>query len=487
MTAAQPVLASTANGDVRGHEVADGVWCFRGIPYAAAPVGDRRFRAPQPVEPWAGIRDATEFASDAIQPVRGRTSRAPGMSEDCLYLNVWTPAQSRTGGWPVVVWSGGGGFVTGGGSFVEEDPARLAARGLVVVTFNYRLGVFGFLAHAALSADSPDGTSGNYGLADHVAALRWVRTNVAAFGGDGDRVTYLGESSGAAAGLLLLGSSVEQRLFDRGVFWSPGSTRPLLPLAEAEASASTLELTADELRQLPADELVAASKQIAAGPSNLNVARPLRPIADGTLITADDTFDTGEFDPVPVIIGSNEDEGRFFTGRLGISTVDDYASYLDATFGPAAGDAAKHYPATTDSEVPIALADVYGDVSINHPIDRLARAFAARQPDTYRAVYTYRHGASTEPPTHSEEAASLLDSRGEPTPRDSEMSAVIAQYLATFAEHGAPAASGGVGWPRFDGADEQYLRLDLPVSTGARWRADQLGFVSAAFSAGATS
>jgi para-nitrobenzyl esterase len=474
-------IVSTSAGKLRGIRIGNGLLAFRGIPYAAPPVGTLRWRPPSPVAPWADVKDALEFGADAIQVPGIRESRAPAKSEDCLFLNIWAPEETRAGGWPVIVWSGGGGFNTGGGAFVVEDMARLAARGAVVVSFNYRLGIFGFLAHRALSAESPVGSSGNYGLMDQVAALEWVRENIAAFGGDGNRISYMAESSGAAAGLLMLAMERKRPLFDRAVLLSPGSISPLLSLDQAETSAAALDMSAEDMRALTVDELLSAAKALAAAPSNLSVARPMRPIIDGQLVTSDRSYTEDRFAAVPVIIGTNEDEGRFFTRRMAISSRADLSRYLSDSFGIHADRAARLYPAASDDDVAAAVAAAYGDISINHPVDRLARAFARRQPQTFRFVYTYRHGDTLQPPTHSEEAETFLDTRPHVTPADGEMADLIGRYLLAFAENGDPSLPEMPGWPTFDVESERYQRLDLPVTQGAGWRAEHMRFLSDAF------
>jgi para-nitrobenzyl esterase len=473
-------IVNIQSGQLQGLRVDGGVVSFRGIPYAEAPLGPLRWCPPEPPERWSGVKNAQTFGADAVQVVGMRESRAPKMSEDCLFVNVWAPEERRAGGWPVIVWSGGGAFSTGGGAFVAEDLARLASFGAVVVSFNYRLGIFGFLAHPALTAESSVGSSGNYGLMDHIAALKWVRENIAAFGGDSTRITYMAESSGAAAGLLMLTTPLEPKLFDHAIFLSPGSTTPLLSLAEAEQSAASLDCTVEQMRSMSVDELLTRAKLLAAPPSNLSVARPLRPIVDGWLITTDQAYTTGEFDPVPVIIGTNGDEGRFFTRRMAMSSLDDYSRYLMTTFGSRADDAAELYPATSDSDVASAVADAYGDVSINYPVNNLSNAFAARQSQTYRFVYTYRHGNTVQPPTHSEEAETFLDNRPHLTSTDAEMAEKIGRYLVAFAEKGDPSAPDLPHWPKYELDDELYLKLDLPLSTGSRWRREYMDFNASA-------
>jgi len=476
-------IVSTNVGKLRGIRLGGGVVGFRGIPYAAAPVGTLRWRPPQPPEPWSGVRNAQSFGADAVQIAGTRETRAPGMSEDCLFVNVWAPGEHSARGWPVIVWSGGGAFSTGGGAFTVEDLARLAGRGAVLVSFNYRLGIFGFLAHRSLTAESPVGTSGNYGLMDYVAALKWVRENIAAFGGDGSRITFMAESSGAAAGLLLLTTPLERGLFDRAIFLSPGSTSPLLSLAEAEQSSRALECTSEELRAMPTAELLSKAKLLAAPPSNLSVARPLRPIVDGWLISTDRAYAMGAFDPIPVIIGTNEDEGRFFTRRMPISSRTDYSQYLSNTFGSRAEDAAQLYPADSDSDVVSAFAAAYGDVSINYPADRLVHAFAQRRSRTFRFVYTYKHGNTAQPPTHSEEAATFLGTRPLVTAADAEMADKVGRYLLAFAENGDPSSPDLPDWPRFTVGEQAYLRLDLPISAQSRWRSKHMDFLASAFCA----
>ncbi|KQZ61037.1 hypothetical protein ASD67_17310 [Sphingopyxis sp. Root1497] len=475
-----PIVSTTA-GKVRGVRLENGLLAFRGIPYAAPPVGPLRWRPPAPVAPWADVKEAQDFGADAVQVSGVRQSRAPEMSEDCLYLNVWAPEEARAGGWPVIVWCGGGGFTTGGGAFVTEDLARLAARGAILVSYNYRLGIFGFLAHRALSAESPDGSSGNYGLMDHVAALEWVRANIAAFGGDPGRITYMAESSGAAAGLLMLAMEREQPLFDRAVLLSPGSISPLLSLEEAEASSAALDMTAEQMRSLTAEQLLDQAKSLAAAPSNLSVARPMRPIVDGHLVTSDSAYAEGRFAAVPVIIGTNEDEGRFFTRRMAISSLADHLDYLSDSFGAHAERAQLLYPAETEAEVAGAVAAAYGDISINFPVERLARAFAGRQPRTFRLVYTYRHGDTQQPPTHSEESETFLDTRPHVTPADAAMADLVGRYLIAFAENGEPSAEGLPDWPAYDADAAPFQRLDLPLSQGTRWRSEHMTFLSEVF------
>lgn len=471
-------VAETYHGLLRGVSVSPEVWGYFGIPYAAAPVGPLRWRPPEEPLAWSGVREAVAFGADPIQPVGMRTSRAPSMSEDCLYLNIWTPKDRREGGWPVLIWSCGGAFTMGSGAFVEEDPAKLAARGAVVVSFNVRLNIFGFLAHPALSAESPHGSSGNYGLLDQAAAFRWVRNNIQGFNGDNQRVTFFGQSAGSTMGMLLLSSPIVEQPYDRAIFQSPGSYSALLPLEEAERHGAPLGLSAEDLRHIPADRLVEKAAKLPAARSSLWLARPVRPIADGWVIRSQTPMSVGNFDAVPAIIGINEDEGRFFGPRMGVRTVGDFENFVRAVFGDNANKALQHYPVATDGDVPAMFSTVYGDRGFSYPIDQLARAFSRSGQAVYRYVYSYRQGDTDKPPTHSEEAAVLMDNLPHVRAEDAAMADMMARYWINFAETGNPNASGLAEWPTYDEGTHSYLRLDVPPSIGSRWRSDHVAFVA---------
>jgi len=231
------------SGELEGaKEPGSGVRAFKGIPFAAPPVGPLRWKAPQPVAIWTGIRKADEFGSRCMQgnPFGDMVFRDKGISEDCLYLNVWTPAASTKERLPVMVWIYGGGFAAGGSSEPRQDGGNLAKKSVVVVSFNYRLGVFGFFSHPDLAKESDRNASGNYGLLDQVAALEWVQKNIGAFGGDAHKVTIFGESAGSFSVSALMASPLAQGLFQRAIGESGafiGSTAlPAKPRAESEAT-----------------------------------------------------------------------------------------------------------------------------------------------------------------------------------------------------------------------------------------------------------
>ena len=470
-------IAETGHGRLRGISAASDVWAYLGIPYAAPPTGRLRWRLPEPPRPWSGIRDAAAFGADPVQPPGLRASRAPGMAEDCLYLNVWAPKERREGGWPVLVWSCGGAFTTGSGAFAEDDPARLAARGAVVVSFNIRLNIFGFLAHPALSAESPHGASGNYGILDQAAALAWVRENIAQFGGDAGRITFFGQSAGAAVGALLLASPLVDKPYDRAILQSPGSFSALLPLEAAERHGAALGASAEEIRAIPADQLLDRLRQLPAVRPSLWLARPIRPIADGWVITTESPFAPGNFKAVSAIIGTNEDEGRFFAARMGVNSVADYRAFVSRIFGGNTDAALAHYPVADEAQVPEMFAQVCSDRAINHPVAELVDAFSRSGAAVHRYVYAYR-GDADRPPTHADEAAVLFDTLPHRRPADAEMAGIMARYWLAFAESGEPNGAGLAEWPAHEPDEEPFLRLDVPPSRGSHWRSDHIRFVA---------
>ena len=310
--------AQLADGIVEGIKMRGqhkDVRVFRGIPYAAAPVDDFRFREPQSVPRWAGVRNAKQYSPRCMQPnVAGKPDfRSTTMSEDCLYLNVWTSASGADSKLPVLVFFHGGGFVSGDGSEPRYDGANLASRGIVAVTVNYRLGVFGFLAPAGAAGESSHGTAGNYGLLDQVAALRWVRDNIAQFGGDPSQVTIAGSSAGSVAVSTHMSSPLSRGLFARAIGQSGAAFAPnaLWTREEAERAAGEFSgrvgaASLQQLRSLPARTLLAAAAQ----PLRSEQPMTFRPSVDGYFLTEspEQVFARGGQTQVPLLLGSNAQE-----------------------------------------------------------------------------------------------------------------------------------------------------------------------------------
>ena len=455
---AEPIRA-TETGRVQGLGGED-IDRFLGIPYAAPPTGGQRWRAPAPAPRWSGVRPATQFGSDCFGPQRLRTgSLAPGMSEDCLYLNIWSPHGEAHARRPVMVWVYGGSFVGGTAAMPFYDGTALARRGVVVVTFNYRTGVLGFLAHPGLSRESEARSSGNYGLLDILAVLGWVNRNIESFGGDPRRVTVFGESAGASAIGLLLTSPKSRGLFANAILESPGLLRPLSTLPEAEASGEHLEPELAKLRAMDPDALMALASS-APGPRNLLQPRPMGPIVDGSVLPRSDAeaLAQGDLVSTPVIIGSNADEGRLFVSQLPIRSVTDYHAYLQAQFGAAAARVEACYPASSDAEVKPALARVFADNQFSYGIEGYAGALSRRRPPVWRYFFTGNAVEGRPPPTHADELPyvfGVLDPktltllgpmRTGATPADHQLSRQMQSAWVSFASTGNPNAAGERNW-----------------------------------------
>ncbi|MBV9123511.1 MAG: carboxylesterase family protein, partial [Planctomycetes bacterium] len=389
----------TGNGVLEGTTDAHGIHIFKGIPFAQPPVGDLRWQPPQPVKNWKGVRRADKFGPRAMQlPLFGDMKfRSNGMSEDCLYLNVWTPAKSADEHLPVLVYFYGGGFVAGDGSEYRYDGESMARQGIVAVTVNYRLGVFGFLAHPELTRESPHHASGNYGLLDQNEALRWVRRNIAAFGGDPQRITIGGESAGSLSVCAQMASPLSKDLIAGaiGESGSPMGTLTPVPLAEAERngvrfaeSMGAKSLT--DLRKIPAEDLLKARVSGGVGRFAVDI--------DGYFFPEDPVaiYAAGQQAHVPLLVGWNSEEGNY-RAILGPEkpTRDNYVQALKKLYGDRAEEALKVYPAETPEEVEQAATALAGDRFIGYSTWKWAdlHGQTGHRP-VYRYFYTHpRPGA----------------------------------------------------------------------------------------------
>src|SRR6516164_4452079 len=401
-------IVTTDDGAVRG-VVVPGGYTFRGLPYAAPPTGNLRWRPPAPPAEWQGVRDATQFAPSCPQPVPNPSLPPGPLSEDCLYLNVNTPVlpgsdggnqlrrgsdQDGGGGLPVIVWIHGGGLTKDAGR--NYDPAKLAADGVVVVTVNYRLGALGLLAHPAL-ASRPGGPSGNYGLMDQQAALRWVRDNIAGFGGNPDNVTIAGESAGGLSVLAQLVSTGARGLFQKAIIESGSFALNQQPLADAEAAGEAFATaagcpgqtaqTAQCLRNLPASNLLT--------PNFVGIPG----VVDGKVLTEPigAALAAGRFARVPVLNGTNHDEERLFVDGLGVTvsggsfvpipyqpvTPDNYQANIAAVLGVSAGRAAAiaaEYPPSPSPLTDASLSTLVSDANFACPALQVDQQTARRVP-----------------------------------------------------------------------------------------------------------
>lgn len=455
-------IRSTASGPVRGVE--GDVFSFLGIPYASAPTGDLRWRAPRPVKPWNDVREAVAFAPDCYGSSRLREgSLAPGVSEDCLYLNIWTPRNPGDGPLPVMVWVYGGGFVGGTSAMPFYDGEALAKKGVVVVSINYRVNIFGFFSHPQLSAENVEGVSGNYGLQDILAALGWVKENINEFGGDPSRVTVFGESAGASALGLLMTSPLSDGLIDQAILESPGMLRPLASLSESEEAGRVLGENISQLRAVEPVELMELARTRYPDVRKLLAPRPIGPIADGWVLPTTDSVAIANkaFLKVPTIIGSNSDEGRIFVERAPVDTVGQYRDYLKDQFGDNAEEFEACYPAVSDEDVKSALSSVFGDNQFNRGVEIFADALGQEGVPVWRYLFTGVEGEGRTPATHGAEIpfvfgnlgpasvewfASLL---GGATVADRQLSDEISDAWVSFAKSGNPNEEGRVDWPEY--------------------------------------
>jgi para-nitrobenzyl esterase len=472
------VTVRTNQGLVRGRRAASAC-AFLGIPYAAPPVGPLRWRPPQAAARWEGVRDALQFGADFPQaplyPLRGA-----GQGEDALHLNVWTPVADPAARLPVLVWIHGGGFSAGSGSEPQNDGARLAAEGAVVVTLNYRIGLYGFLAHPALSRESAEGVCGNYGLLDQLAALAWVRENIAAFGGDPARVTAFGYSAGSASLSLLLTSPLARGAFDQAILQSPGAGRPLAPLKMAEDAGRVLGEGLAALRALDAQQILARTSLLSPRVRGLTTPRVLRPIQDGWVVPQDEraALAAGRIHPMPLLVGSNADEGSLLTRAWPCDTLAAWQEQVDLNFGAAASQAAKLYAAAGEQEARAKVAEMFADTQFNYGTRLLARAMAQREPRTWRYLFAHRPAGQADGPHHGDEVAYVFGTLAESaSEEDRQLSDRMRKAWVRFAAAGDPNGAGLPRWDAFRAAEDNHLVLSASTQGGAAWRAAQLDFL----------
>ncbi len=483
--ASNPLKIKTDKGKVEGTLTADGqVRAFKGIPYAAPPVGDLRWQPPQPAAKWHDTLAAHDFGHHCIQTntFPDMVFHDPGPSEDCLTLNVWTPAHAKPGSLPVMVWIYGGGFTSGGTSEARQDGQFLAHRNVVIVSMNYRLGIFGFFAHPELTAESPHHASGNYGLLDQAAALAWVRRNISNFSGDPNNITLFGESAGSFSVSSQMASPLSKNLIAKAIGESGGAFRsnslgyPTLAKAEQDDAAfalsafNTSNLAA--LRKLSADDLVkAATAKTTPPPPRFG------PDIDGYFLpqTLPGIYSAGNQAHIPLLAGWNADEARAKVINAPIQpTVATFTAQATKDFGPDASKFLAVYPATTDAEATQSAGDFASDRFIVYS----TWAWLEAQVKTGQApVYRYRldlgsPGDKFHPAAigafHSDDIEYVfgtLDSRQGATwrPEDRALSAQIQQYWTNFARTGNPNSPNLPTWPPYAPAtDWQVMHLNVP-------------------------
>jgi para-nitrobenzyl esterase len=484
---AADVRVTTVNGVVVGAALPSGVRSFKGVPFATPPVRDLRWKPPQPVRNWDGVRSADRFAAQCMQ---GRifsdmVFRNEGVSEDCLYLNVWTPPTPSSTGLPVLVYFFGGGFRAGDGSEFRYDGESMARRGMVVVTTSYRLGVFGFFAHPELTRESAQHASGNYALMDQTAALRWVQANITRFGGDPRRVTIAGESAGSYAVSAQMASPLAKDLF-AGAIGESGSLlsarRGTPTLAESEENGVKFGMAIGAtslaaLRALSAIELLDASSKPDAVGFGPNVDGYFLPQSAGAI------YAVGAQAHVPLLAGWNSEE----SGPRGVlqetPTPDNVARLLSTTFGAQAGPAARVYPASNAEEALQAATDLASDRFIAYSTWKwLEEHGRTSGKPVYRYLFSRPRPAVVNPApgsstprgaVHSAEIEYAMGNLSTNkvfawTPDDYKVSETMQGYFANFVTTGQPNGPGLPSWPIGTPApDGQVLRLRIDVTTRA--------------------
>jgi para-nitrobenzyl esterase len=474
---ADSLTVKTEQGKVHGKNLNNGkVKAFLGLPYAAAPVGDLRWKAPEPPVKWKGERDATSFGAHCAQ---GRVFddmifQDGGPSEDCLFLNVYTPADAaKNSKLPVMLWIHGGGYSGGASSEPRHNGDFLPLKGVVLVTINYRLGVFGFLATADLAKEA-GGATGNYGLMDMVAALQWVKVNIGQFGGNPGNVTIFGESAGSFAVSTLMALPIAQGLFQKGIGESGAAFGETLPTdtlearekADGEWVASLGVTTLAELRALPTDKVLDAVKSKKGG---------FWPVVDGKLLTEPvaDTYAAGKQAHVPLLAGWNRDEGSFFAMRP--VTAEQFKGMIGGIYKERAAEFFTLYPAETDAQALRSAID-YG--SDNFIALGTWKWIEAHRKTGESPVYRYHLELAALPSKyhpgtfafHSDDIEYVfgtLDTRpgAEWRPEDRKLSEQMMSYWTNFARTGDPNGPGLPVWPKYD-KDDSLIHLDSTITAG---------------------
>jgi len=494
-----PALVRAEGGELQG-VVADGVESFKGIPFAAPPVGDLRWRPPQPAAPWAGVRQAAEFGADCMQGRGGPPpAPAPGApparvpSEDCLFLNVWRPAGAAAAAkLPVMVWIHGGGFTGGSGASPGTSGNQFAKQGIVLVSASYRLGRFGFFAFPALSRERPDETKGNYAYMDQIAALQWVRRNIAAFGGDPTNVTIFGFSAGGVSVHSLLASPMARGLFHKAIAESGGSRDSVLTARPMRAdgadpdypvSAETIGITfarsmgieATDHAALASLRALSAEQVLRGAPAQPGVSVPsyeTTPVLDGKLVTetAETAYKARRQPRIPLLLGSNSADTA--GNRIRATTKEQ----LFARFGQWSAQAKAAYDPDGTTDLAVLVSRANDDFGQAEPARFAASAFAANGSPVYLYRFSYVQTAMRERmqagAPHGGEIAYVFGTLaagrgGAPTPEDLAVSRMAQSYWVNFARSGDPNGAGLPAWPRHDPAKDLIFDFRPDGTAGA--------------------
>jgi len=478
----QPIAdpIETSAGLITGR-VEDGLHVYLGVPYAAPPVGPLRWKDPAPHEPWRGVLDATELGPACPQLESAWGSPPAAQDEDCLTINVWTPASTTADALPVLVWIHGGSFVVGSSGLPTYDGANLARRGVVVVSLNYRLGPLGFLAHPLLATESPHASSGNYGVLDQIEALRWVQQNIGRFGGDPARVSVFGHSAGGASVCALVASPRAAGLLDRALMQSGFCTGKVETTADFEPVGLEMETAlgcdvADDplacMRAKPPGEVLSA---VAPG-TGLEPGVKYAVLVDGYVLpdSVGHLLADGKQQHVPFTAGTSADEGSRYAASLAIQTVAAFHQLIQDRWPAHAAELDALYPVSANADVPAALGELLGDWLYVCPARRSARAMAALGVSTH--LYQFRYVP------HDGETSGLGSYHGAELPyvfgnligdadhvygpEDEKLSAAMMDYWTRFATTGDPDGTPS-SWPAYEAASDANIFLDVPTAAGA--------------------
>lgn len=491
---AKPIVAITEAGPIRG-TIEGKIQVFKGIPFAAPPTGLLRWREPQPVQPWNGVRDTKDFAPACVQiGVSIPGEPPPQISEDCLYLNVWAPPRTGRAKLPVMVFIHGGGWENGATALPLYWGDRLAAHGVIVVSLNYRLGALGFLAHPELTAESPGETSGNYGLLDQVAALQWVQRNIAAFGGAPSNVTLFGQSAGSSSIAILMSSPLAKGLFRRAIGQSGGFFEPLqlapqyeLKIAERQGLAFAKSLNAPTLaalRALPPKALLSSQATMVSHPVIEPRLLPRTPF---------DVFSTHQQHNVDLLVGYNAEEGRAFFDVSSVTNAN-FRPQLRATLGELPSPIIAAYPFSSDAEAGLARVALERDLRFGWNMWTWAKLHAATGKNSVHAYYF-----TQKPPfppdsvrgnwqaSHFAELWYMFDHLGQEswqwTKSDRQVAYAMSRYWTNFARSGDPNGLGLPRWPAYDANAPTVLQIGETIESVPVPNGETLKVIDAVFSA----
>ncbi len=466
-SAQQPAAVKVQEGLLQGI-AENGLTVYKGVPFAAPPVGKLRWRAPQPLAKWNGIKEAIKFAP---APMQGGNPPS-GKSEDCLYLNIWSPAKSSKEKIPVLVWIYGGGFAFGNTAEPTYGGEKLAAKGVILVSIAYRVGQLGFLAHPELSAESPSHSSGNYGLLDMIAGLQWIQKNIAAFGGDPKKVTIFGESAGGIAVSMLCASPLAKGLFRGAISESGGSFGPTRPTTYPGENMKTLQQAEREGQgfvEKAGFSSIAELRKIDADKVPAGFGKPGGwPIVDGYVVPDDQhkLYEAGKYNDVAILVGYNSDEGASFSPP---KTPEDYISGVKTRYGKFADDLIKAYPVGTDN-VPKTARDLARDAAFGWQ----TWSWANLQATTGKSkVFYYYFDQHPDYPAgsakagygspHGQEVAYVFNNLDSKNPQTTNTDVALAESMATywtnFAKYGHPNSQDVPAWPAYTPANPEVMYL----------------------------